>query len=155
MKPVYLVSCVSTKAAKIARAADLYQSDWFRKARAYVEATGCRWFILSAEHGLLRPGTRVAPYDTTLAAIGASGRREWGARVSAELADAIGPRTPVIIMAGKLYRESLAEWAGKRATVPMEGLGIGEQKAWLAARLSELRDRAARAAQLELFPELT
>ena len=33
----------------------------------------------------------------------------------------------------------------------MEGLGIGEQKAWLAGQLAELRDKADRAAQLDLF----
>src|SRR3546814_1659925 len=81
-KTIFLVSCVAQKAATCERAADLYRSDWFRKARAYVESTRCRWFILSAEHGLLHPDTRFDPYDTTLAAMGARGRREWGARVA-------------------------------------------------------------------------
>lgn len=154
---IYLVSCVSVKAATPRRASDLYQSDWFKKARAYVEATGCRWFILSAEHGLLRPGARIAPYDTTLAAIGANGRREWGKRVAMQLDRAIGRRFSgsLIFLAGENYRTPLLDYAGQRAAVPMQGLGIGQQKAWLAAQLAEIRDRAARAAQLDLFEDGT
>ena len=44
-----------------AKAKDLYTSDWFRKARAYVEHRGGPWFILSAEHGLVDPETVIGP----------------------------------------------------------------------------------------------
>lgn len=64
--PVYLVACVAQKADRPCRAAELYRSDWFRRARAYVEAEGGRWFILSAKHSLLRPSKRIAPYETSL-----------------------------------------------------------------------------------------
>ncbi|EQB33537.1 DUF6884 domain-containing protein [Sphingobium ummariense] len=152
---IYLVSCVATKAATRSAAADLYQSDWFRKARAYVESTGCRWFILSAEHGLLRPSRRVGPYDTTLAAMGARGRREWGVRVAAQLDRALGRgfRGELIFLAGRHYRTPLLDYAADRARVPMEGLGIGQQKAWLAAQIREAREKAMRAAQLDLFAD--
>lgn len=39
-------------------AAELYISDWFRKASKLVKTTGCPWFILSAKHGLLA-GNRI------------------------------------------------------------------------------------------------
>ncbi len=149
--PVYLVACVGQKRPTPARARDLYQSDWFKKARAYVEAQGGRWFILSALHGLIPPGRVIDPYNVTLATMSAAERRAWGERVAAQLAGKIGPRTRVVILAGRLYRDPLASWTGNRATVPMEGLGIGEQKAWLAGQLAELRDKADRAAQLDLF----
>lgn len=51
----YLISCVSRKRSAPAQARDLYTSDWFLKAREYVESTGSPWFILSAEHGLVPP----------------------------------------------------------------------------------------------------
>lgn len=136
---VHLVSCVAKKATKRERAADLYQSDWFRKARAYVERTACRWFILSAEHGLLDPGVAIDPYDTALAMMSAHERRQWGARVAAQLDAALGSdyAGEIVFLAGKLYRTPLLDYAGPRARIPMIGLGIGQQKAWLAARIAE------------------
>lgn len=136
---VYLVSCVAQKAAQRARAADLYRSDWFRKARAYVEATGCRWFILSAEHGLLDPGAQIDPYDTALAMMSARERHQWGARVVDQLDMALGAdyAGEVVFLAGRLYRTPLLDYAGQRARIPMIGLGIGQQKAWLAARVAK------------------
>jgi hypothetical protein len=44
----------------------LVQSDLFCKARRFAEASGCPWFILSAEHGLVAPGQVIAPYERTL-----------------------------------------------------------------------------------------
>jgi hypothetical protein len=154
--PVYLVACVGQKAPQRCRAADLYQSDWFKKARAYVESEGERWFILSAEHGLLSPTTRIAPYETNLATIGARRRALWGERVAAQLDKALGRRFagPLIFIAGRHYRDPLLDYAGERARVPMQGLGIGQQKHWLAERVREARERADRAAQLDLFDYL-
>ncbi len=153
-RPVHLVACVGQKRPAPARARDLYQSDWFRKARAYAEAQGGRWFILSAQHGLVSPASIIEPYDLTLADMKAADRRAWAARVVAQLAAKIGPRTPVVMLAGRFYREPLAAWAGDRATAPMEGLGIGEQKAWLARQLAELHERETQAAQLDLFRDV-
>ena len=151
--PVYLVACVSQKLDRRARAADLYRSDWFRKARTYVEETGAPWFILPAVHGLLRPHKRLDPYNVTLRDLSAAERRRWGEMTARQLWLAIGPRHPgpIVFLAGRLYREPLLTFAGNRAVIPMAGLGIGQQKAWLAARIAAGRERAARAAQLDLF----
>jgi len=40
--PLFLVACVSKKRRKLLPAEDLYCSDWFLKARAYVEKRGGR-----------------------------------------------------------------------------------------------------------------
>jgi hypothetical protein len=53
---ICLVSCVSAKRTTPALAKNLYQSDWFIKARAYAESVGSCWFFLSAKYGLVRPG---------------------------------------------------------------------------------------------------
>ena len=54
LRTVYLISCVSKKRSTPAQARDLsYISDWFLKARDYVESTRSPWFIFSAEHGLV------------------------------------------------------------------------------------------------------
>jgi len=151
---VYLIACVSQKLDHRAAAADLYRSDWFRKARTYVEEMGERWYVLSAVHGLVEPTKHLAPYDATLRDLTAAERRQWGERTVRQLRRAIGPRHagPIVFLAGRLYREPLLAFAGERAAVPMLGMGIGQQKAWLARQIVEARERAARAAQLDLFP---
>lgn len=66
MKTLYLVSCVSRKSCDRSHAKDLYQSEWFKKARKFVECSDASWYILSAKHGLLHPDELVTPYEQTL-----------------------------------------------------------------------------------------
>jgi hypothetical protein len=148
MTVVHLVACVSQKRDHGACAADLYVSDWFRKARTYVEQTGSPWYILSAAHGLVAPTTHLEPYNVTLRDLSAAERRAWGEMTVGQLDHALGPdhAGPIVFLAGRLYRDPLLAFAGSRAIVPMAGLRIGEQKAWLAARIAGNRDHTARSA---------
>ncbi|EPR14754.1 hypothetical protein EWH08_19290 [Sphingobium indicum] len=132
--PVFLVACVAAKLDRPAPARDLYASPWFRKARAYVERQEGQWFILSAKHGLIAPETVIAPYDETLGAMKASARRLWGVRVIEAMADQIDAAAPLIVLAGRHYRDPLWPQIERRASAPMEGLGIGQQLAWLAQK---------------------
>lgn len=104
----------------------------------------------------MEPTKRLAPYDATLRDLTAAERRLWGERTVRQLHLAIGPRHagPIVFLAGRLYREPLLAFAGDRAAVLMLGMGIGQQKAWLATQIAEGRERAARAAQLDLFHTL-
>lgn len=136
--PVYLVACVAAKLDHPSNARDLYISPWFRKARAYVERTGSPWLILSAKHGLLAPDAIVEPYDATLSAMGAPARRLWRARVLDELARVVDVAAPLIVLAGRSYRDPLWPSIAPRATAPMQGLGIGEQLAWLSRTTATL-----------------
>lgn len=138
-RPIYLVACVSQKGDCRARAADLYRSDWFRKARLYVEHTGAPWYILSAAHGLVRPTQHLDPYDATLHDITVAQRRLWGERTARQLCREIGPdhAGPIVFLAGRLYRGPLLPFAGERAVVPMLGMGIGQQKAWLLSQVAD------------------
>ncbi len=63
--------------------------------------------------------------------------------------------TPITPLPGSLFHaDPHLAFAGERATIPMLGMGIGQQKAWLASQIIEGREqRAARAAQLNLFPD--
>lgn len=151
--PLHLVACVAGKGDKPCAARDLYRSDWFTKARAYVESIGAPWRILSAMHGLIDPDAQLEPYDFTLIGKPIWQRWEWGERVLRQLGDVIPDNAPVVLLAGRIYRDALtgtkqnpqpmAHWLN--ASAPMEGLGIGEQKAWLV-------QNARRApAQAELF----
>ena len=102
-------ACVSGKRSQPTEARLLYQSDWFKKARAYAEGVADRWFILSARHGLVDPSTVIAPYEQTLNSTAATDRRFWAKRVLTSLEPAIDNQTHVIILAGKKYREHLVE----------------------------------------------
>jgi hypothetical protein len=124
-----LVSCVGKKKSTAVTAKDLYQSEWFKKAKAYAETVGDRWFILSAKHGLLSPERIVGPYECTLNEMPIAERREWGERTTGEIEKEIsGGR--IVILAGEKYAEflDLSKYYTER---PMKGFGIGKQLAWL------------------------
>jgi hypothetical protein len=122
---VYLVSCVSEKHAVPTPAKDLYTSTWFKKARSFVERTGCTWFILSAEHGLVSPEQVVSPYEKTLNRMPIDERRRWAQRVFAQLEEAAPRMERAIFLAGQRYREFLVDHFRSRSIlveVAMQGL---------------------------------
>lgn len=136
---VFLVACTKAKRPAPCPARDLYTaSDWFRRARAFVELQGDPWFVLSAEHGLVPPDQLVAPYEASLARMPAAKRRAWSLQVLGDLArrDLVGRR--FVILAGRLYRDPLIPAltfngeAQDLVEVPLRGLGFGQQKARLA-----------------------
>jgi len=136
---IFLVSCVYSKQPVPAAAKDLYVSDWFRKARAFVEATGMPWFILSSQHGLIHPGERVAPYERTLNAMPVDQRRDWARQVIEQMQVRLPDAERVVVFAGARYREFLMEYLEGRfpsVEVPLEGLRIGEQLRWFTQRVS-------------------
>lgn len=135
---VYLVSCVSSKRPEPAPAKDLYVSDWFRKARAYVESSGMPWFILSAEHGLLGPDQLTAPYEKTLNTMSTRERKGWAQKVIEQMRARLPSRPRVVVLAGARYREHLIDHLRERFSqveLPLEGLRIGEQLHWFSERL--------------------
>ncbi|MBA2665478.1 MAG: hypothetical protein H0U69_00420 [Trueperaceae bacterium] len=110
-------------------------SSLFMKARAYAESRAAGWFILSAEHGALEPDTVIEPYDRTLNEMGQRERAAWARRVIERLDDAVQPGDTVVILAGNTYREGLVHvlrGRGVHVEVPMSGMRIGEQLAWLS-----------------------
>jgi len=140
VETVCLVSCVGSKRAEPAPARDLYQSDWFIKARRYVEAMGCPWFILSAKHGLISPDEVIPPYEQTLNTMGVSERRDWARMVQNQMDEQMPNASHIVILAGKRYREFLKDYLRRRADtvdVPMEHLGIGQQKSWLGRHVGD------------------
>ena len=129
-----LVSCVAKKLPRSAPAKDLYTSDLFRKMRALVEAQGWPWFILSAKYGLVDPEQVIEPYEKTLNKMGVADQRDWADRCLGTLEPHLIGVQSVVFLAGAKYREFLAPALGDRGVavhVPMAGLRIGEQLAWL------------------------
>jgi hypothetical protein len=126
---LFLVACCGPKLAKAARAADLYISALFKKARAFAEKRG-RWMILSARYGLLEPTMVIRPYDVTLKKLPASKRRAWGIKVRKQLEARDVAWMDLIALAGADYVNPLID-AGFEVSQPMKGLPIGKQLQWL------------------------
>lgn len=135
---VTFVSCVKSKARTERSAQDLYISDLFRKARSYAETLGDPWFILSAEHGLLRPETKIEPYEKTLKNMGIRDRRAWSSRVLSQIENEFPDLKHATFLAGKDYRELIVpslKGRGIEVAIPMEGLPFGKQLSWLGQQI--------------------
>lgn len=135
---VVLVGCVKTKLPVAAPASELYVSALFRKRRAYAEATGKPWYILSAMHGLIRPDTLLEPYDMHLASQPTAYRRGWGERVvrDLELNHGLLGGLLIEIHAGAAYVdpiESVLDVYGAGVLAPLRGLPHGKHLAWYSA----------------------
>lgn len=133
-RSVCLVACVARKRAVPCRAADLYDSPWFHKARRYSERNADHWYILSAKYGVLYPDMIIIPYEHTLRTMRPSEQAAWAADVIAALGSILEPIDRILMLAGQLYRELLLPALGALAVaveVPMAGLAIGEQLQWL------------------------
>lgn len=135
---IALVACSAQKLEHAAPARELYTGALFKAARAYAEATCDGWAILSAQHGLVSPDTVLDPYDLALASLPREGRDAWGERVAAQLRVLYGfgaqAGVTFVVLAGATYATPLmrsldpATWD---LELPLRGLAIGQQKAWL------------------------
>jgi hypothetical protein len=123
-----LVACCGAKLIGRHPARELYQSHLFRKSRTWAENHGERWAILSALYGVVLPDREIPSYDQTLNSMQTSARHEWDRKVL----EALIPLAPqrVAVLAGKNYCGWIKD-APFDVSRPMEGLGIGEQLAWL------------------------
>jgi hypothetical protein len=134
MARICLISCVRAKRDCLSPAADLYVSPWFAKAKQYARKYCEQWYILSTEHGILRPEDIVKPYEKTLNRMPKSAREIWARSVFADLKQRIEPTDQITILAGMRYREFLMPLLRAKCsniTIPMEHLTIGCQLQWL------------------------
>jgi hypothetical protein len=121
---------VKSKRTSAAPAGDLYISPLFRALRAYAIANADKWYILSAEHGLLRPDQVVAPYEKTLNTMPKRNRIDWAAGVQRQLLESIPSGAEIVMLAGERYRHDLVPFLRHhkfRVEIPLEGLPLGMQ----------------------------
>lgn len=140
-----LIACSASKLSHAAPARDLYTSDLFRKSLAWAESLqdegGKVIFVLSAMHGLVPLDRVIEPYDVSLVNMTAPQRRVWAQAAWQQLRHHLSEGADIVFLAGRLYRDGLVARmlsngvAQERIKVPLEGLGIGQQKQWLAQRL--------------------
>lgn len=111
----------------------MYTGDLFRKTRKYVETTHDGWMILSALYGAISPEMEIEPYEKTLNGQPKQDIVEWSQSVCDVISKEYATDTVIYIYAGNAYRKYLIEMLdslGYRTEVPLQGLGIGQQKAW-------------------------
>jgi len=134
---IALVSCVSKKQQGIHKAKDLYISEWFKKARTYVESNNYyKWYILSAKYHLVEPEQELPYYEMYLPTQSKDYKKEWGIKVSQQLL--FPSETEIDIFAGQQYRKYLVPELtskGYKINIPLEGLGIGNQLKWFKDRI--------------------
>jgi len=146
MRTLVIVGCGEMKASLACEARDLYQSTLFRLARAYAEAAGDDWMIMSAKHGLVYPDRVLEPYEYSIIGKGKHERMALRHCVQADFAGYLLERPEiasgrkveglrVVGLVGKVYAEIL-KLTGMRDIIefPLEGLQIGERQAWLKSQ---------------------
>ena len=136
MSDVTLISCTNAKRDHEAPARMLYdKSAYFRAMRRWAEARGGPWYILSAKHGLVRPDTRLEPYDER-------GLSESQAETIATQLHADGVTT-VHLTAGRDYTAELVpelEARGIDVVNHFAGERIGTRRSKLEAAARELEN---------------
>lgn len=142
MSEVALITCCKKKATTAPDgrrpAEQLYQGNLFkaqlRYARYSLGLFDDRIFILSAKFGLVRLWDELPSYNQMLGEMTVQERMEWGQGVTRKLLQVDLGITTAHVLAGRLYREPLAqpfEKVGIEIAVPHpEGLGYGQQVAW-------------------------
>ena len=134
-----LLGCVKEKGSERCAARNLYVSDLFGKRRAYAEASGKPWYILSAKLGLIDPDEEIDPYDLRMDDLSAQERVRWGQQVVRDLGERLGSLGGLVleVHAGAAYREAIAAplaLAGAGLVNPLQGLRFGEQLSWYVGR---------------------
>lgn len=136
---IVLVQCTNQKRAGTHRADTLYEpSAYFRKQRRYARAVADRWFIQSAEYGLVAPDAVLDSYDTH--ADDLDDPAGWARRIAAELSNRVG-RGCVELLGGRAYADPLCgelTTRGFDVAEPLAGKGIGDRMQWLDARVEEV-----------------
>ena len=132
---VVLLGCVKHKLDHPAPAKSLYVSPLWLGRRAYAQASGNPWLILSAKHGLLDPDQQIAPYDVALRELDAIARGRWGDRVIAALLERYGALDGITfeIHAGAAYRHAITPaltTLGASVDAPLSRLTMGRQLSW-------------------------
>ena len=132
MAKIVLISCVSKKQDKEAKAKDIYTSALFKYSLKYAQKfKPKKMFILSAKYGLLDLDKKIKPYNKTLGNMKANERKEWADRVISQLENLTNlNEDEFILLAGKKYIEYLLPHLSNNKN-PLEGMGIGKRLGYL------------------------
>ncbi len=134
---IILIGCSKHKLDHAAPAGEMYTGQLFRGSLAWAKKQNADYiFILSAKHQLLALDEVIEPYDECLNEKKPPEMVSWARVVHNKLfveTQNLTDDFDLTFLAGKLYREELTRIMKPLTTItiPMEGLGIGEQLGWL------------------------
>lgn len=136
MDTTVLISCVSKKLSRKAKAKNLYISPLFRMNLQYArQFSPQKVFILSAKYGLVKLDEEIEPYDVTLNNMPAHERRSWSKMVLSQLQEYCDLENDhFVILAGEKYRQYLLPHL-ESYEVPLAGLPIGKQLQFLKEKM--------------------
>ena len=124
---VVLVGSSGAVATAARPAAELFESPGFAAARELAAASGHRWFVLSARHGLLDPDDVVGPFDDQLGDHSLGYRTAWGEWVAAALAERIWLSGVVVEVHGGVdFAQPLRHPLGRRGA----GVELALPRTW-------------------------
>ncbi len=135
-KKIILISCVSKKLDRKAKAKNLYISPLFKLNLKYAYSLNPdKIFILSAKYGLIDLEKEIEPYNKTLNKMNIQERKLWGKNVINQLNKFVNLKEDeIVFLAGKKYREYLIPHI-KNYKIPLQRLGIGKQLKYLKERV--------------------
>lgn len=136
MKKIVLISCVSKKGNRKAKAKDLYESPLFVKSLAYGQKLSPDGiYILSAHYHLLDLDTEIEPYNRTLNKMSKNDSINWGKKVIEQLKEVADiKKDKFIILAGKNYLTPIQD-SLVNVEAPLDRLKIGERLQFLTNEL--------------------
>lgn len=136
MKIVF-IACVSKKKNYATNAIDLYDSPLFKKEVEYAKSLKPdKIYILSALYGVLEKDEIISPYNVTLNDMKQRELDAWNDKVYKQLMEKNinFEKDHAIFLAGNRYRKKLLN-IFLDVSVPMEGMRIGEQLAFLTEEI--------------------
>lgn len=138
MAKIVLISCVSKKLDRKAKAKNLYLSPLFKYALSYANTLNPdKIFILSAKYGLVSLDEEIEPYEKTLNAMKTNERKEWAEKVLLKLKEVSNlNEDEFIFLAGNNYRKFLITNI-KNYSAPLKNLGIGKQLKFLKDKITK------------------
>jgi hypothetical protein len=137
-KTIILISCVSKKLNYGAKAKDLYISPLFKYSLAYARKLNQDYiYILSAKHGLVDLNEYIEPYNETLNEKKVYEIKEWAEKVVTLIKEKHDlNKDKFIFLCGIKYRKYILPYL-KNYKIPLVGLGIGKQLAFLKNEINK------------------
>ncbi|MCF6408850.1 DUF6884 domain-containing protein [Pseudalkalibacillus salsuginis] len=118
---------------------EFYTSPLFQKSVQYAKEHYDRFYFYNAKDGLLVPDQKLEPYDLSIKTFSIMEKKVWARKVIETFMQYESQEDVLVYLhGGKVYRDHLEpqlEQKGYEYTIPMKGLGIGQQLAWFDEQL--------------------
>lgn len=155
LQTVCIVSCTAHKRDVRLPAENLYSSDLFYKSRRFAQANFDSWLILSAKHGLIKPGRIVDPYDCSLSSLSRDERAALSKKVFKQASQLSLECMRVTSICGGDYDEFLVEAGIVFLRCPDFFLPIGKKLAKLGEAIDPYESHKALEATYKALARLT